>query len=163
MIAVAGLMLSFLAYSILTSWACALSLSSILGSGLRRILQSWIPVKDTPNNRSSSQFFCHTLRTYLNSVREACSVPRIVARPILRLRSSSVSSTRHTTSDRLHSCPERSWISAQGLVPTKGSELRRSGARALAPARLKMPRSPEPDFIRAIHSSINTAIEGFCS
>ena len=60
-----------------------------------------IPVRDTPNNLSSSVLVFHILRKYLKSVSVDCNVPSIVANFTFSLSVLSVSVLRATTSDRL--------------------------------------------------------------
>src|SRR5271157_2919463 len=87
---------------------------------------SMIPVKDTPSRRSSSAFFCHSLRRYRNSVNVDCRQPMMVAMRTLRLIDALVSCARRTTSDRLQKPLGRKLISPQGLVPNSmPSHLRR--------------------------------------
>ena len=93
-------------------------------------------------------------------------MPTMVARRIFRIKLSTVSSARATTSERLQNCFDLRIISPQGLVPSSLISPFRVSilllGRVLAkPPRLKMPRSPEPLFIKATHSSINSGAEGF--
>ena len=89
-----------------------------------RIELSIIPVIDTPNNRSSSVFFCHMRRKYGKLVKVDCQVPKIVAIRTLRLRSSTVSSPRTIISDKLQNWYGRKIISLQGFVPNSYVESR---------------------------------------
>src|SRR3989338_2509511 len=93
-------------------------------------------------------------------------------------RVSMVSFSRATTSERLQNCFDCKIISPHGFVPigpTIFSPLeskypshffrtssRREGKVLARDPLLKIPRSPDPDFIRASHSSKNSALDGFC-
>ena len=125
---------------------------------------SRMPVRDTPNNASSSQFFFHSLDRYGKSVKDAWNVPRIVAKRTLRARSSEVSEARTMTSERLQNCLSRRMISEQGLVPNSYVASLRSPSFAtvfLQASRLKMPRSPLLLLYKDTHSSIKTPMSGF--
>ena len=60
-----------------------------------------MPVKETPNKRSSSQFCNHLLLRYLKLVSVDWNVPKIVALITLSFNVSKVSFGRITTSDKL--------------------------------------------------------------
>src|SRR5271165_5341006 len=70
------------------------------------------------------------------------------------------SSALATTSDRLQNSSDLSWISPHGFVPEILRLSRLLGAIVLADSKLKMPLSPEPDAIRALHSFIKVTISG---
>src|SRR3989338_1029302 len=138
-------------------------------SGLRTAGQSHWPVIETPSRASLAQFLCHFLERYGKLVSDAWYVPRIVATFNLRRRVASVSSARATISYKLQNCLDCKIISPHGLPPQRGivSEVkwarRRLGKVNCRPPRLYIPRSPEPDFISAIHSSINSVLVGLFS
>ena len=72
-ILVDGLILSLSAHSVFVSTATSRNLDNVLSKPLFFIVikgLSIIPVSDTPNNRSSSVFRCHTFRRYGNLVKE---------------------------------------------------------------------------------------------
>jgi len=60
-----------------------------------------IPVRDTPNNLSSSVLFCQILRNYLKFVKVDWNVPSIVASDTLLSRLFMLSVSLTTTSVRL--------------------------------------------------------------
>ena len=78
---------------------------------------SIMPVKLTPNRRSSSVFLAQILRKYGNFVYVLWMVPRIVASSTLVLSVSTVSVARTTTSVRLQNWYGRRMISLHGFVP----------------------------------------------
>ena len=78
---------------------------------------SIIPVKETPNKRSSSQFCSHLLLRYLKLVSVDWKVPKIVALITFSFNVSKVSFGRITTSDKLQNSSDLKIISLQGLVP----------------------------------------------
>src|SRR3989344_7528305 len=93
------------------------------------------------------------------------------------MRVSYVSSARAIISERLQNCLDCKIISPHGFVPigpctTPSSSIkplflkylaRRFGSVFWRETLLKIPRSPEPLLIRAIHSSISSVLEGFVS
>src|ERR1035437_7832822 len=115
---------------------------------------------ETPRSLSSSALILHCSRRYGKFVNVDCHVPIFVARDTLLLRSSSVSSSSTMTSDRLQNPILRNRISAQGLVPLIREASLRSGTCSLAPARLNIPRSPDPDATSAAHSVSNWPLAG---
>ena len=110
-------------------------------------LLSIIPVRDTPNNLSSSQFFFQSFVTYLKLVNVDCIVPSIVASLTLFNKVSSVSSGLTTTSDKLQNSLLRKIISEHGFVPKSYSVFLLSLFSAIlcADALLKIPLSPDLD------------------
>ena len=119
-IAAAGLIPSFFAKSLFVLMASCFSMVkpfSKLRTSFAIFSLSRIPVKETPNRASSSQFFFHSLERYGKFVKDAWNVPRIVARRTLRARSSAVSVALTTTSVRLQNSRSRRMISEHGFVP----------------------------------------------
>ena len=112
-----GLIPIFLAQTLFMKTADPLHASSCSGVAFKTTGQSNTPVKLTPSNLSSSAFFFQIGLTYLKSVRADWIVPRMVANPILRETSSTVSLGRNTTSERLHVSALLRQISEQGLQP----------------------------------------------
>ena len=122
-----------------------------------------IPVKDTPNKRSSSALSFHAFLKYLKSTRVDCKVPKMVAIRTFSFKDSSVSFSRTTHSDKLQKLYGRKIISLQGFVPhmCPVSRLPLRATCLSADSRLNMPRSPDLLSYRASHSRMNVPISGF--
>src|SRR3990167_1008097 len=150
---------NLLEYSKLTS--IALALKELRTPKFLATSQSNCPFNDTPSNLSLSQFSFHLSDIYLKSVNIDWYVPNIVAILIFFNKDSSVSSARQTTLVKLQNSLFNRLISPQGLLPTNSLDIVRLGEVILKFSRLKMPRSPVPDFINANHSSINSCWLGF--
>src|SRR3546814_9149967 len=88
------------AHSLFVSTTVSLSVARTSASPSRLRL-SQTPVRDTPRRRSSSHVSFHFFLRYLTSVQEDCIVPSIAAILAFRLRLSTVSHLRTTTSVRL--------------------------------------------------------------
>ena len=76
-----------------------------------------MPVRETPNNASSSVLSFQAFVKYLKLVSVAWNVPRIVASSTFLSKSIQLSLGLTTTSVKLQNCLLRSIISLQGLHP----------------------------------------------
>ena len=122
-----------------------------------------MPVKDTPSNASSSVLCTHLGRNLLKLVSDAWNVPSIVASLTLTSISFCVSSALTTTSVKLQNCPSLNSISLQGLQPKSWlvSRLPFLPACLIAASLLKIPRSPDLDSYKEVHSFMKIPMSGF--